>query len=287
MRDRKGKGKEMVHPIKKERENSSPPCTNQVMNPPLSDNFRIPPISSYDGKGDPIIHIEDFQTHPSFYNILDETACQVFSSTLKEEAHKWFNGLEFVDSFSAIKRQFLDRFSAIHKKKQHPSSLFSLKQGQIESLTSFVRRFNQELQIVEIPSEEVILLAMINRMKAKEPLIAELAELAQGSTMCTLRQFTSRIEVYMWKEEAIKASEKTIKPLSSLNKIRREDESAPRKRKKDAKTKERDQHPNQRWTPLNTSLSAVFMEARKDPSFKPPPKMRTSLTKRNNKKYCE
>jgi hypothetical protein len=175
----------MAQPIKQERENTNPPCINQVLNPPCSDNFRVPPISSYDGKGDPIIHVEDFQTHPSFYNILDEVACQVFPLTLKEEAREWFDGLESVDSFSAIKRQFLDQFSAIHK-KQHPASLFTLKQGQIESLTSFVRRFNQGLQIVENPSEEVILSAMINRMKIEEPLLAELAKLAQGSTICTL-----------------------------------------------------------------------------------------------------
>jgi hypothetical protein len=42
-----------------------------------------------------------------------------------------------------------------------------------------------------------MLLAMINGMKTEEPLMAELA---QGSTMCTLSQFMSRIEVYMQKE---------------------------------------------------------------------------------------
>jgi hypothetical protein len=38
---------------------------------------------------------------------------------------------------------------------------------------------------------------------------------------------------------------------------------------------------------LNANLSTVFMEARKDPNFKPPPKMRTSPMKHNNQKYCE
>jgi hypothetical protein len=44
--------------------------------------------------------------------------------------------------------------------------------------------------------------------------------------------------------------------------------------------------PNQKWTLLNVSLSVVFEEARKDPNFKPPPKMRTSPEKRNREKHC-
>jgi hypothetical protein len=132
VQDRKEKGKEMFLPIKKENEslsNTNPPYANQVMKSPFPDNFKIPSINSYNGKGDPIIHIENFQTHPSFYNIPDETARQVFPLNLKREAREWFDGLEFTDSFSTIKCQFLDRFSAIHKKKQHPTSLFFLKQG--------------------------------------------------------------------------------------------------------------------------------------------------------------
>jgi hypothetical protein len=78
------------------------------MKSPFPDNFKIPLISSYNGKGDPIIHIENFQTHHFFYNIPHETTRQVLSLTLIGEACEWFDGLEFVDSFSAIKCQFLD-----------------------------------------------------------------------------------------------------------------------------------------------------------------------------------
>jgi hypothetical protein len=117
VRDWKEKGKELALLIKKENvrttvnkpvSNTNPPFKNQVMSSPLADNFKIPPISSYDRRRDPIIHIEDFQAHPSFYNIPDETACQVFPLTLKEEARECFDDLESVDSFSTIRRQFLD-----------------------------------------------------------------------------------------------------------------------------------------------------------------------------------
>jgi hypothetical protein len=140
----------------------TPLCANQVITPRFSDSFEFPSVKSYDGRGDPANHIENFQTHPSFYNLPDVVACQVFPLTLKGEAQKWFNGLNPFNSFGAIKHQFLDRFSAKPKKKQHPASLFALKQARAKSLTNFVRRFNLELQIVDNPSDQIILSAMIN-----------------------------------------------------------------------------------------------------------------------------
>ena len=104
-----------------------PPRTNQVINPLFFDKFIIPMINSYDGKGDPSNHVENFQTHPSFYNLPDEVACQVFPLTLKEEAWEWFDNLDSIDSFSTVKHQFLDRFSTVSEKRQHPASLFFLK----------------------------------------------------------------------------------------------------------------------------------------------------------------
>jgi hypothetical protein len=49
----------------------------------------------------------------------------------------------------------------------------------------------------------------------------------------------------------------------------------------------RNQSQNQKWTPLNTTLSNVLMEIKRDPAFRWPPRMRTPPEKRNNKKFCE
>jgi hypothetical protein len=173
MQDQKGKSKDVTPPSTKRK--IAPLCTNQVTTPHIFNNSECPPIKSYDGRGDPANHLENFQTHPSFYNLPDEGACQVFPLTLKGEAREWCNGLNPFTSFNTIKHQFLNQFSTIPKKKQHPTSLFTLKQGQAESLTNFVRRFNLELQLVDNPSDQIILSAMINGMKPGEPLLVELA----------------------------------------------------------------------------------------------------------------
>jgi hypothetical protein len=127
---------------------------------------------------------------------------------------------------------------------------------------------------------------MINGMKAKEPLSVELAESAWESDMCTLWQFINRIEIHLWREEAVRALGKTTKPLSPSSRVRYEG-GLSKKRKKESNNKGQAQHPNQRWTLLNASLSTIFMEVTKDPSFSLPPRMRTLPTKRNNQRYCE
>ena len=48
-------------------------------------------------------------------------------------------------------------------------------QRETESLEDFVKRFGQEIWMVEDPSEQIIHLALINGIRIKEPLMAELA----------------------------------------------------------------------------------------------------------------
>jgi hypothetical protein len=129
----------------------------------------------------------------------------------------------------------LKQFSTVPRKKQHPASLFALKQGRAESLTNFVRRFNLELQIVDNPSDQIILSAMVNGMKPEESL---LAELAGQSTTCTLQQFTDKIEVYLRKEEAIKKMGKIPKPTNPSVEVWPGEGSSSKKRKEVARFEE-------------------------------------------------
>jgi hypothetical protein len=146
-----------------------------------------------------------------------------------------------------------------------------------------VKRFYLELRLVDNPSDQIILSAMINGIKPGEPI---LAELAGQPTTCTLRQFSDKIKAYLQKEEAMKKVGKSSKPKNLLGEFRPGEGSSSRKRKETDHITERDPFPNQKWTPLNASLSVIFEEARKDPDFKPPPKMRTPTGKRNSQKYC-
>jgi hypothetical protein len=86
--------------------------------------------------------------------------------------------------------------------------------------------------------------------------------------------------MYLQKEEAIRKSERTAKSLHPAGKAQPGEESSSKKRKEVVCAEGQNQFPN-------TSLSTVFIEARKDPDFKPSPKMRTPPTMRSNQKYYE
>jgi hypothetical protein len=155
--NQKGESKEVTPPFAKKATKS--PCADQVTTPHFFSNSKLPLIKSYDGRGNPASHINNFQTHPSLCNLPSEIACHIFPLTLEGKAREWFNSLIPCTNFSTIKHQFLRQFSTIPRKKQHPASLFALKQGRAESLTNFVRRFYLELRVVDNPSDQIILLA--------------------------------------------------------------------------------------------------------------------------------
>jgi hypothetical protein len=134
----KGESKEVTPLFGKKA--TKPPYADQVTTPHFSSNSQLPLIKSYDGRGNPASHIDKFQTHSSLRNLPSEIACHIFPLTLEGKAREWFNSLSPCTNFSTIKHQFLRQFSAIPRKKQHPASLFALKQGRTESLTNFVKK---------------------------------------------------------------------------------------------------------------------------------------------------
>ena len=152
VRNLKEEYKKMVLPIKTEDvhttiekllSNTNLPFTNRLMSFPLPNNFKVPWMNNYDGRRNPTAYIDSLQAHPFLRSIPDEIACRIFPLTLKGEACEWFNSLdsESINDFSTLERQFLSQFLAIQKRKQHPTSLFSLVQRKTKSLEDFMKRF--------------------------------------------------------------------------------------------------------------------------------------------------
>lgn len=55
--------------------------------------FREPSIGTYDGTGDPQIHVDAFQTQMKINGGNDAVSCKMFVGTLTDVALKWFKGL--------------------------------------------------------------------------------------------------------------------------------------------------------------------------------------------------
>jgi hypothetical protein len=103
----------------------------------------------------------------------------------------------------------------------------------------------------------------------------------------------------MRKAEEFVNQEETTSALTK-KKIKREDEEdkeefSTKKKRKTQKMSQKRVEPlqgrnrsqSQRWTPLNTTLSTVLKEIKRDPAFRWPPRMRAPPEKRNSQKFCE
>nr|XP_023891883.1 uncharacterized protein LOC112003892 [Quercus suber] len=76
----------------------------------------------------------------------DEILCRSFLTTLKGAARKWFTKLptSSIDNFKQLGSSFLCHFVGRQRPKRPDNHLFTIKQGEKETLRSYVTRFTRE-----------------------------------------------------------------------------------------------------------------------------------------------
>ncbi|XP_059441743.1 uncharacterized protein LOC132174049 [Corylus avellana] len=247
------------------------PFTDRVMRFPLPDKFKMPWVNKYDGSTDPYDHMVSFRAHIILHDTPDEIACRAFPLTLEGIAKEWFGGLspKSVDNFDFLRQQFLGQFIAVQKRKKNPVYLLSIIQGKTESLKDNMLRFNREKLMAETPDEQI---------------------------------FTNKAEEFINQEETISALTKskpeeskhvadsvriTPKALVEKKKTRDHQKVIIPKKKIELPPKQNQQQQYVGWTPLNTTVYKVFMEVRKDPSFRWPGKMKALPQNWTTHKLCE
>ncbi|XP_059436658.1 uncharacterized protein LOC132169680 [Corylus avellana] len=133
-----------------------------------------------------------------------------------------------------------------------------------ESLKDYLLRFNREKLMVEKVSDETVLLVLMNGIKAEGPLMAELAQKKKWEEIVGAL-LKSKTEVALIKPNSGKAPE-------SSKKKRKEEKAPPRSLQRKVEPQHQQGY---KYTPLNASITKVFMEIKSDPTFKWPTKMRT------------
>ncbi|XP_059429048.1 uncharacterized protein LOC132162845 [Corylus avellana] len=258
----------------------------------------MPRVNTYDGIGDPTHHMESLHAHFTLHGTPDEISCRAFPLTLAGVAKDWFGRLlaNSIDDFKTLGRLFLSQFLATRKRKKNLTYLLSLVQGKEESLKEFMLRFNQEKLIIENPSEQTVLDALMHMVRAERPLMAELSK---SSKLVTLSQFMKKADEYINQEETVKALMKSqreeIEAKSSI--VKAAPASVGKKKEKNVKKSGKmvQSYPRMdprklqspKFTPLNTSMTEVFMEIRRDPAFKWPSKLKGDPKRRDPQKYYE
>ncbi|GFY80996.1 hypothetical protein Acr_01g0008050 [Actinidia rufa] len=140
---------------------TDPPFTKRVLGARISSKFKLPTqLGIYEGKTDPMDHLDSYKSLMSLQGCSDEVMSKAFSATLKGPARN---------------------------RQKNASHLFTVHQKETESLKDFVKRFNQATLEVEDPSDKVIIMAMMEGLRPeKKQGTKDLTEILNARTIGVL-----------------------------------------------------------------------------------------------------
>ena len=109
---------------------------------------------------DPQDHLNTFKTTLGLQQPPDEILCRSFPTTLKGATREWFTKLSTssMDNFEQLSNAFLRHFIGGQRPKRPADHLLTIRQGEKETLRSYVKRFTQETLEVDEADNKVQLM---------------------------------------------------------------------------------------------------------------------------------
>ena len=211
------------------------PFTTAVLECLVPSKFRLPQLESFDGLKDPQDHLNTFKTTLGLQQTPDEILCPSFPTTLKGATREWFTKLptSSVDSFEQLSNAFLCHFIEGQCPKRPANHLLTIKQGEKETLRSYVKRFTRETLEVGEADDKVQLMTFKAGLRSRD-LVASLAK----NPPRTMVEMLLKAQKYMNAEDAVAA-------------IRDDEKPGDKGRKDDERRRQKREHPDRRTTDAN------------------------------------
>ncbi|XP_030949154.1 uncharacterized protein LOC115973053 [Quercus lobata] len=200
------------------------PFTATVLECPVPSKFRLPQLEPFDGLKDPQDHLNTFKTTLGIQQSPDEILCCSFPTTLKGAAREWFTKLSnsSIDNFDQLSSAFLRHFIGGQHPRRPVDYLLTIKQGEKETLRSYVKRFTQETLEVDEADDKVQLTTFKAGLRSRD-LVASLAK----NPPKTMAEMLLKAQKYMNAEDALATIKDTERPG---DKAKREDDRRGQKR---------------------------------------------------------
>ncbi|XP_030934833.1 uncharacterized protein LOC115960198 [Quercus lobata] len=241
------------------------PFTTAILECPVPSKFRLLQLEPFDGLKDPQDHLNTFKTTLGLQQPPDEILCRSFPTTLKGAAREWFTKLptSSIDSFEQLSNAFLRHFVGGQLPKRPTDHLLTIRQGEKETLRSYVKRFMRETLEVDEVDDKVQLTTFKTRLKSREFVIS----FAKNPPK-TMAEMLLKAQKYMNAEEALATIRDVEKPT---DKGKREDDRRGQKRDHpDCRTsnggKWRDEKTPQtvKFTPLVMPVDKILAQIKDD-----------------------
>ena len=221
-------------------EQTESPFTAEVLHFSLPAKFQMPQIEAFDGKKDPVDHLNTYKNQMELHGYQDPVWSRAFAITLKGSALAWFNRLlpSSVSSFRELSIAFVSFFIGARTYRKSSYHLLTIKQSPQESLRSYVQRFNAESFKVDVPDEKFAITAFIVGLGVQsKDLMFSISKHPQEN----MAEVLGKAEKYINGEEALTSkrgsSSTTHKEKSRIDKQR---ELSPRKQRNRERSPRRD-----------------------------------------------
>jgi len=185
------------------------PFTVAIPECPVPSKFRLSQLKPFDKLNDPLDHLNTFKTTLGLQQPLDEILCCSFPSTLKGVAKEWFTKLptSSIDNFKQLGSSFLCHFVGEQHPKRPADHLLTIKEGEKETLRSYVTHFTGEILEVDEADDKVQLTTFKAGLKFREFVVS----LAKNPPKTTTKMLL-KAQKYMNAEDALTTIEGVEKP---------------------------------------------------------------------------
>ena len=174
--------------------------TTAVLECPVPLKFQLPQLEPFNGFKDPQDHLKTFKMTLGFQQPPDEILCYSFPTILKGATREWFTKLptSSIDTFEQLSNAFLHHFVGGQRSKRPADHLLTIKQGEKETLRSYVKRFTWETLEVDEADDKVQLTTFKVGLKSREFVVS----LAKNPPK-TMAKMLLKLQKYMNAEKAL------------------------------------------------------------------------------------
>ena len=213
--------------------------------------------------------------------------CRSFPTTLKGAAREWFTKLltSSVDNFEQLSNAFLRHFIGGQRPKRPADHLLTIRQGEKETLRSYVKHFTRKTLEVDEADDKVQLTTFKAGLRSKD-LVVSLAK--NPPKMMT--EMLLKAQKYMNAEDTLVAI-KDVKKLGDKgkkkDKHRGQKRECPDRRNNDGNRRKDDKGPRTvRFTPLVMPVDKILTQIKDEHYLKWPRPLHSSPNVRDKNKYC-
>ena len=125
------------------RQISKSPFTRRFDRANLPQWFTQPTFTIYNGRIDPVEHVNQFNQRMVVHSKNKALLCRVFPSSLGPVAMRWFNDLEkgSINSFQELTRAFKARFVTCSRVPRPLDSLLSMTMREGETMRTYLDKY--------------------------------------------------------------------------------------------------------------------------------------------------